>query len=183
MLDNLIFGGEQMFFFIGREVKMDNARIFWKNPDISQVVLIDRFYIVGSLGSCTDVYLPETVLRDRIQNHSIIRSQCQHIFSYGSDIVYLMMRIRNIYEFQFFSVEVISGQLVIFCNQINRFLYLGDELERKVSIQCFLSYDGNTFVCQYPFIFFRVLINVKYLISFQVVVGSWIKCDTFSFFA
>ena len=109
MLDNLIFWGEQMLFFIGHEVKMDNARIFRKNPDIYQVVLIDRFYIVGSLGSCTDVYLLETVLQDRIQNHSIIRSQGQHIFSYGGDIVYFMMRIRNIYEFQFFSVEVISG--------------------------------------------------------------------------
>ena len=56
-------------------------------------VLTDRFYIVEVWVAVRDVYLLK--LSNRIQNHSIIRSQCQHIFSYGSDIVYFMIWIRK----------------------------------------------------------------------------------------
>ena len=109
MFDDFIFGSEKVFFFVGSEVDMNDSRVFGEYPEFSQVVLIDRFHIIGELGGGADIYLPEAVFPGGIEYQSVIRSQCQHLFSQGGHVIYFAVRIRDIYELQLLGVEIVFG--------------------------------------------------------------------------
>ena len=109
MFDDFIFGSEKVFFFVGSEVDMNDSRVFGEYPEFSQVVLIDRFHIIGELCGGADIDLTEAVFPGGIEYHSVIRSQCQHLFSQGGHVIYFAVRIRDIYELQLLGVEIVFG--------------------------------------------------------------------------
>ena len=104
------------FVFITGITKFSQLSIFSELNNIENISMDEAYASLcgiseeelrGQMGA--DIDLLETVLGNGIQYQSIVCSQCQHIFPYRSNIVYFIVRIRNIYEFQLFSMKIISG--------------------------------------------------------------------------